>query len=68
MPDEVVQYQSDLLRELVEDAEREANLSATEAESLRQHIKEATSERDIAKIWAKLDEDFQILDEDQWAR
>jgi hypothetical protein len=68
MPDEVVEYQSDLLRELIEDAEREANLSSTEAETLRQHVEDATSEQEIAKVWAALDDDFQILDEDQWAR
>jgi len=68
MPNSVMQYQSRLLRELVEDAEQEANLSEADAETLRQHIDEATSEPEIAKIWAELDDDFQILDEDQWAR
>jgi hypothetical protein len=68
MPEQVVRYQSDLLRELIEDAEREANLSSAKAETLRQHIDEATSEQELATIWAKLDDDFQILDEDQWPR
>jgi len=68
MPGQVVPYQSDLLRELIKDAEREGNLSSAEAETLRQHIDEATSEQEIATIWAKLDEDFQILEEDQWTR
>ena len=68
MPGQVVRYQSDLLLELIEDAEREGNLSSPEAETLRQHIDEATSEQEIATIWAKLDEDFQILEEDQWTR
>ena len=68
MPDQVVRYQSNILRELVEDAEEEANLSPIEAKTLRQHIDEASSEQEIAEVWAELDDDFQILDEDQWAR
>jgi hypothetical protein len=68
MPDQVVRYQSDLLREVVEDAERDADLSSAEAETLCQQISEATSEREIATVWARLDADFQILDEDDSAR
>jgi len=64
----VVRYQSDLLRELIEDAEREAYLSSVEAETLCQHIDEATSKPEIAMIWAIFNEDFQILEEDQWTR
>lgn len=68
MPDLVVRYQSDLLRELVNDAEQEADLPPAEAETLRQHIKEATSEQEIARVWAELGTDFQIYDEEQWAQ
>lgn len=68
MPGQVVRYQSDLLRELIEDAEQEGNLSAADAETLRQYIDEATSEQEIATIWATLEEDFQILEENQWTR
>lgn len=58
MPDSVVRYPSELLRELVEDAEREADLPAAEAETLRQWIEAATTEQEIAKIWAELDDEF----------
>ncbi|MBX0295678.1 hypothetical protein [Haloarcula nitratireducens] len=68
MPGQVVGYQSDLLQGLIADAEREANLSSGEAETLRLHIDEATPEQEIATIWARLDEDFQILEEGPWSR
>lgn len=67
VPQQAVQYQSDLLMELVEEAETNANLSSAEAETLRHRIEAATSEQDIATVWAELDGKFRILDEDQWA-
>lgn len=68
MPNQVVRYQSDLLRELIDNAELHTELSPAEADTLRQHIREADSEQDIAHVWAELDDDFQLLDEDHWAR
>ena len=68
MPDQVVRYQSDLLRELIDNAELQAGLSPAEADTLRQHIEEADSEQGIAEVWAELDDDFRILDEDRWPR
>lgn len=65
MPEQAVQYQSVLLRELVEDAKTEATLSVAEAETLRHRIEAATTEQDIATVRAELDEELQILDEDQ---
>lgn len=67
MPKQAVQYQSDLLTELVEEAEMNATLSSAEAEILRHRIEAATTEQDIATVWAELDGRYQILDEDQWA-
>ena len=68
MPNQVVRYQSDLLRELIDNAELQTELSPAEADTLRQHLKEADSEQGIANVWAELDNDFQLLDEDQWVR
>ena len=68
MPDQVVRYQSDLLRELIDNAELRTELSPAEADTLRQHIEQADSEQEIAGVWVELDADFQLLDEDQWAR
>lgn len=64
MPEQVMRYRSNLLRELVEEAETESKLSSAEAETLRQRIKAVTTEQDIATVWAKLDGEYQILDED----
>lgn len=68
MPKQAVQYQSDPLTELVEDARSEANLSVAEAETLRHCIEAATTEQDIATVCTELDEESQIPDEDQLAR
>lgn len=67
MPDQKVRYQSDLIRELIDNAELRTELSPVEADTLRRHVEQADSEQDIAKVWAELDDDFQLLDEDQWA-
>ena len=64
MPEHVMRYQSNLLRELVEEAETESKLSSAEAETLHQRIKAVTTEQDIAAVWAEFDEQFWILDED----
>ncbi|NHN57477.1 MULTISPECIES: hypothetical protein [Halorussus] len=68
MPDQAVRYQTDLLRELVDSAEIRTELSPAEADALRHRIQQADSEQDIADVWAELDDDFRLLDEDRWAR
>lgn len=67
MSTQVVQYQSDLLMELIRSAEAQANLSEAEAETLRQQIAEANSESAIAELWEDIDENYRLLDEKQWA-
>lgn len=63
---QVVSYQSDLLRDLIQSAETHSTLSSAEAEDLCQRITEATSEQEIAELWAEVDQHYELLDEEQW--
>lgn len=66
MTTQVVQYQSNLLTELIQSAESQTDLSEAEAEKLRQQVANADSERDIGELWAELDRDYHLLSEDCW--
>ena len=66
MSTQVVSYQSDLLKDLIRSAEAHSTLSAAEADDLRQRITEATSEQEIAELWAEVDHHYELLDEEQW--
>ena len=66
MSTQVVSYQSDLLQDLIRSAETHSTLSSAEAEDLRRRISEATSEQDIAELWAELDQRHELLDEARW--
>ena len=66
MSTQVVSYQSNLLQDLIRSAETHSTLSSAEAEDLRHRITEATSEQEIAELWAELDQHYGLLDEDRW--
>ena len=67
MTDQVVRYQSDLLRDVVRDAQTHTDLSAAEGLTLRRRIDAADSEQELAELWEELDE-YGVLDEGQWGR
>ena len=67
MPDQVVRYQSDLLRDVVRDAQTYTELSVEDGLTLRQRIDAADSEQELAELWEELDE-YGVLDEGQWGR
>lgn len=63
MTDQAVEYQTDLLSDLVTAAKNDGKLAPEEADTLCERIDRASSEQEIEQLWLVLEREYGLLSE-----